>query len=135
MAFASAVSVLLANAGVDAHDMDEIIVVYVGGTTIFKTLSLICFSVRFREEIETPFSRGTVVGGGIGDPTTILARGFAFQAVLISSINDSEAELREAFSCETKMNEVKATTRTLGVLFPSNSQEGEELGGSWIPVI
>ena len=75
------------------------------------------------------------MGGGIGDPTTILARGSAFQAVLISSINDSEAELREAFSRETKMNEVKATTRTLGVIFPNNSQEGEELGGSWIPVI
>ena len=33
------------------------------------------------------------------------------------------------------MNEVKATTRTLGVLFPNNSQEGKEVGGTWIPVI
>jgi len=33
------------------------------------------------------------------------------------------------------MNEVKATTRTLGVLFPNNSQEGKEVGGTWISVI
>ena len=30
---------------------------------------------------------------------------------------------------------MKATTRTLGVLFPNNSQEGNEVGGIWIPVI
>ena len=134
LAVASAVSALLADAGVDAHNVDEI--VYVGGTTCLPGLdACICVSGGFREEIETPFSRGTVVGGGIGDPTTILARGSAFQAALISSINDSEAELREAFSRETKMNEVKATTRTLGVLSPNNSQEGKEVGGTWIPVI
>ena len=134
IAVASAVSALLADAGVDAHNIDEI--VYVGGTTCLPGLDdCICLSGGFREEIETPFSRGTVVGGGIGDPTTILARGSAFQAALISSINDSEAELREAFTRETKMNEVKATTRTLGVLFPNNSQEGKEVGGTWIPVI
>ena len=134
IAVASAVSALLADAGVDAHNIDEI--VYVGGTTCLPGLDdCICLSGGFREEIETPFSRGTVVGGGIGDPTTILARGCAFQAALISSIKDSEAELREAFCRETKMNEVKATTRTLGVLFPNNSQEDKEVGGTWIPVI
>ena len=47
----------------------------------------------------------------MGDPTTILARGSAFQVTHISSITDNEAELREAFSRETKINEVKATTR------------------------
>jgi heat shock protein 1/8 len=134
LAVASAVSALLADAGVDAHNVDEI--VYVGGTTCLPGLDdCICLSGGFREEIETPFSRGTVVGGCIGDPTTILARGCAFQAALISSISDSEAELRDAFSHETKMNEVKATTRTLGVLFPNNSKEGKEVGGTWIPVI
>ena len=134
IAAAAAVSALLADAGVDAHNVDEI--VYVGGTTCLPGLDeCICLSGGFREEIETPFSRGTVVGGGIGDPTTILARGAAFQAALISSIDDSEAELREAFSRETKMNEVKATTRTLGVLFPNKSEEGKEVGGTWIPVI
>ena len=134
IAVASAVSALLADADVDAHNVDEI--VYVGGTTCLPGLDdCICLSGGFSEDIETPFSRGTVVGGGVGDPTTILARGCAFQAALISSINDSEAELREAFSRETKMNEVKATTRTLGVLFPNNSEEGKEVGGTWIPVI
>ena len=131
---ASAVRALLADAGVDAHDVDEI--VYVGGTTCLPGLDeCLCLSGGFREDIETPFSRGTVVGGGIGDPTTILARGCALQAALISSINDNEAELREAFTRETKMNQVKATTRTLGVLFPNNSKEGKEVGGTWIPVI
>ena len=43
----------------------------------------------------------TVVGGGIGDPTTILALGCAFRAAL----SDGEAEFREAFSRETKMIE------------------------------
>ena len=33
------------------------------------------------------------------------------------------------------MNEVKATTRTLGVLFPNNLQEGKEVGGTLIPGI
>ena len=65
----------------------------------------------------------------------ILARGCAFQVALISSISDSEAELREPFSREIKMNEVKATTPALGVLFPNNSQEGNEVGGTWIQVI
>ena len=56
-------SAVLTDAGVDAHDVDEVLIVYVGGTTILTTLSLICFSVRFREEIETPLSRGAVEGG------------------------------------------------------------------------
>ena len=50
----------------------------------------------FWEEIETPFSCGTVVGGGIHDLTTISARWSAFQPALISYFTDSEAELREA---------------------------------------
>jgi len=62
----------------------------------------------FSEDIERPFSHGTVVGGGVSDPMTIYARGCAFQAALISSINDSGVELREAFTRETKMNKVKA---------------------------
>ena len=77
LAIASAVSALLADAGVDAHNIDQI--VYVGGTTCLPGLDdCICLSGGFREEIETPFSRGTVIGGGIGDPTTILAHGSWF---------------------------------------------------------
>ena len=55
-----------------------------------------------------PFSCRTVVKGDIGDPTTILPCGSAFQATLIPFITDNEAELRENFSRETKM---KATMR------------------------
>ena len=77
LAIASAVSALLADAGVDAHNIGQI--VYVGGTTCLPGLDdCICLSGGFREEIETPFSRGTVIGGGIGDPTTILAHGSWF---------------------------------------------------------
>jgi heat shock protein 1/8 len=68
-------------------------IVYMGGTMCLPGLDddCICLSGGFRGKIETPFSRGTVVGGGIGDPITILARGLALQAGLtISSINDSD---------------------------------------------
>jgi heat shock protein 1/8 len=89
------VSALLADAGVDAHNIDEII--YVDGTTCLSGLDdCICLNGKFREEI--------------GDPTTILAIGCALQVALSLSIRDSEAE---AFSREVKMNEVKATTLTL----------------------
>ena len=57
------------------------------------------------QEIEAPFSRGTVVGAGIGDPTTILARGSTFHAWLLSYI----AIMR------LRHDEDKATTHTLGV--------------------
>ena len=49
----------------------------------------------------------TVVRGGIGDPTTILALRCAFRAAL----SDGEAEFREAISRETKMIE-EARSRT-----------------------
>ena len=55
-------SALLDDAGVDAHNTDEI--VFVGGTTFLPGLDdYICLSGGLREEIETPvtFSRGTVV--------------------------------------------------------------------------
>ena len=113
LAVASAVS-LLADAGADAHNIDEIVyIVHVSGTTCLLSLKgCICLSGGFREENETPFSRGTVVGGSNGDPATILARGFAFQSALISPISDIEAELRERFSRETKM---KANTVHLSI--------------------
>ena len=70
-------SELLADLGVDAHNIDEI--VYVGGTTCLPDLDdSTCLRGGFREDIETLFSRGTVVGGSIGDPTMILALGCAF---------------------------------------------------------
>ena len=35
---------------------------------------LISTTLWFRVEMETPFSHGTVAGGGIGDPRTIFTR-------------------------------------------------------------
>ena len=73
------------------------------GATCLPGLDECGFSGGFREEIEKPSSRGTVVGGGIGDTKTILARGSVFQAALISSISGSEAELRETFRVFVKV--------------------------------
>jgi len=134
-AVADSIVALLASAAVDAHEVDEI--VYVGGTTCLPGLDeRICLGAGFNEEIETPFSRGTVVGGGVGDPTTILARGCAAQAALISSISE-DAELREAFTRDTKANHVRATTRTLGVLLPDPAAEkiDNKPWGVWVPVV
>ena len=134
-AVADSIIALLASAAVDAHEVDEI--VYVGGTTCLPGLDeRICLGAGFNEEIETPFSRGTVVGGGVGDPTTILARGCAAQAALISSISE-DAELREAFTRDTKANHVRAITRTLGVLLPDPAAEkiDNKPWGLWVPVV
>lgn len=127
-----AIMSLLQSANVDSHDIDEI--VYVGGSACLPGLDEhILLAGGFREDIETPFSRGTVVGGGIGDPTTILARGCALQAHLISSITDEE--LGGAFGKNSKAGEVPAVTRTLGVLLPSSDGDSTELGGTWIPIV
>jgi hypothetical protein len=81
LAVTSAVRALLADAAVDSHK-DEI--VYMGGTMcVYGLDDYICLSGGFRGKSK-PFSRGTFVGGGIGDPITILARGLALQAALIS---------------------------------------------------
>ena len=65
-------SALLADAGVDAHNIDESFL------WVEQRDDCICLSGGFKEKNETPFSRWTV--GYLGDPTTILAHGCAFQA-------------------------------------------------------
>jgi heat shock 70kDa protein 1/2/6/8 len=140
-AVSSAVLKLLEGAAIDAHDVDEI--VYVGGSTCLPGLDeQVVVAGGFREDVETPFMRGTIVGGGVGDPTTVLARGCALQAALVSSIsNDGEnGELLKAFRRreqqeDTHINEVRATSRTIGILFPDPSADDKELGGTWIPVV
>ena len=83
LAIATAVSGLSTDAGVDAHKIDEII--HLGGSACLPDLDeCFCLSGEFRDDIEIPFSSGTVGEGGIIDPTTILARGSAFGAVIIS---------------------------------------------------
>ncbi|KAF5309562.1 hypothetical protein D9619_012400 [Psilocybe cf. subviscida] len=134
----TAITSLLENAAVDPHDVDE--VVYVGGTGALPGLDdRVSLAVGLREDVETPFARGTVTGGGVGDPTTILARGCAVQASLIESLAVSEAPedkaLLEAFAPGHKAREVRATTRTIGALFPDASKENKEVGGTWVPVV
>ncbi|KAF9473533.1 actin-like ATPase domain-containing protein [Pholiota conissans] len=129
---AAEITALLASAAIDPHDVDE--VVYIGGTGCLPGLdNRLCTEVGLREDVETPFARGTIVGGGLGDPTTILARGCATQAALIDSIQ--EEELRAAFGRGHEAREVKATTKTIGVLFPNSLEENKEVGGTWIPVV
>jgi heat shock protein 1/8 len=60
-------------------------VMYAGGSACLSGLDA-ALSVHLCEDSTTPFITGTVAGGGIGDPTTILARGAALQARLLAEI-------------------------------------------------
>ena len=97
-------SVLLDDAGVDAHNINEI--VYVCGTTCLPGLDdCICLSDgEFREEIETPFSHGTAVEGRM-----VIQQRFLLLDVLsrvrLCYLSAVEAELREAFSRETMIED------------------------------
>ncbi|TEB22378.1 actin-like ATPase domain-containing protein [Coprinellus micaceus] len=138
---------LLASAGVDAKEVDEI--VYVGGTGSLPGLDeRVQVSAGFGEdEVVTPFTRGIVQGGGIGDPTTILARGAAAQAALIVSLpakgTTEDKELHDAIlgAEAEQVRKVQATTRTLGVLFPiseeaaAENQQWKDLGGVFVPIV
>ena len=127
---------LISSTSLDPHDLDEI--VYIGGTTCLPGLDeRLQLEVGFRQDVETPFSRGTVVGGGVGDPTTVIARGCAMQAVLLDSIGGTteEDELKACFERGSKAGEVKATTKTIGILFPNDLDENKEMGGTWIPIV
>lgn len=133
---AKEILLMISSTSLDAHDIDE--VVYIGGTACLPGLDeRLHLEVGFRQDIETPFSRGTVVGGGVGDPTTVIARGCAMQAVLLDSIGGSseEDELKACFERDSKAGEVKATTKTIGILFPNELKENREMGGTWIPII
>lgn len=133
---ANEIKSLLSSAAIDSHDVDEI--VYIGGTSCLPGLDeRLQLIVGFREDVETPFARGTVVGGGVGDPTTILARGCAMQAILLNSLGGSheDNELKAAFESGSKAAEVKALTKTIGILFPDDLDEHKEVGGTWIPIV
>ncbi|KAG6901663.1 hypothetical protein C0995_009444 [Termitomyces sp. Mi166 len=106
-------SIKTSSAQVDPHHVDEI--VYVEGSASLPGLDeTLKSTVGFHEEIETPFARGTVVGGGVGDPTTVLARGCAVQGALLVSIPNDEQhqELRAAYERGSKSNQVQATSQT-----------------------
>jgi heat shock 70kDa protein 1/2/6/8 len=123
-------SELLQSAGLDWIHVDE--VVYAGGSACLPGLDA-ALEGHLREDAITPFVTGTVAGGGIGDPTTVLARGAALQARLLADINGEDERVRKAFERLSEMADVKATARTIGVLFPEAAKEGGDgLGGQWI---
>ena len=125
-------SELLQQAGLDWVQVDE--VVYAGGSACLSGLDA-ALAVRLGEDANTPFVTGAVAGGGIGDPTTILARGAALQARLLAEIaggtSVEDERVRKAFERGSELIGVKATTRTIGVLFPEAAESGG-LGGQWI---
>jgi len=116
---------LVADAGLDLYDVDEI--VYAGGTGCLPGLDETVLGVGFNEEtVVTPFSAGTAVGGGASDPTMILAKGAVLQAKLLAEISGDQ-DLLPAFSPGTELARVKSTSKTLGLSFPEG---GAEEGGS-----
>lgn len=123
---------LAESAEIDLYDIDEI--VYIGGSASLPGLDE-TLSQGFAESLITPFKAGTVVGGGVGDPTTVLARGCALQAhLLVLLAQESSKELLGAFDKESEMTSVAATSRTIGVLVPQEDVTGS-LGGIWIPLV
>ncbi|KAI0075721.1 actin-like ATPase domain-containing protein [Panus rudis PR-1116 ss-1] len=125
---------LVASAGLDLYDIDE--VVYVGGSASLPGLDE-TLAQGFSETVVTPFTSGTVVGGGIGDPTTILSRGAALQAKLLATLPESteeEKEVKKAFEYGSEWTKTKVTSKTIGLLFPEEG-ESSALGGQWIPAV
>ena len=122
---------LLQRAGMDWIQVDE--VVYAGGSACLPGLDA-ALAVRLHEDAATPFTTGTVAGGGIGDPTTLLARGAALQARLLGEIeNGADERIRKAFERGNELVGVRVTGRTIGVLFPETAGEGTQgLGGRWV---
>ncbi|KAH8091341.1 actin-like ATPase domain-containing protein [Cristinia sonorae] len=125
---------LVARAGLDLFDVDEI--VYVGGSASLPGLDE-TLAGGFSETVVTPFTAGTVVGGGVGDPTTILARGCALQASLLANLpetTEEEREVKSAFASGSNWTKASATGKTIGMLFPEDGAEGA-LGGQWVPAL
>ncbi|OSD05568.1 actin-like ATPase domain-containing protein [Trametes coccinea BRFM310] len=126
---------LVSAAGLDLYDVDEI--VYVGGSASLPGLDE-SLTLGFAESVVTPFKQGTVVGGGAGDPTTILSRGAALQAKILIQLGESteeEREVKASFTHGHQYTQAKATSKTIGLLFPEENAGEGSLGGQWIPVV
>lgn len=124
---------LVEAAGLDLYDIDE--VVYVGGSASLPGLDN-ALAQGLSEDVVTPFVVGTVVGGGVGDPTTLLSRGCALQAKLLVSLpenTDEEKDVKKAFASGSQWTDAKFTTKTIGMLFPEDAESS--LGGQWIPAV
>jgi molecular chaperone DnaK (HSP70) len=123
---------LLQCAEMDWIQVDE--VVYVGGSACLPGLDA-ALAVHLHEDAVSPFAVGTVSGGGIGDPTTMLARGAALQARLLADIGGApsvDERIRKAFERGSELVDVKTTRRTIGVLFPEATAGENGLGGTWV---
>ena len=126
-AVTSKVRELLASAGVNGQYVDEI--VYVGGTTCLPGLNEhLCLEGGFAESVTTPFSAGTIAGGGVGDPTEILARGCALQAEVLHSVRDEDSRTPADPECDSEWESVHTTSRMFRFV-PRSSDGGE---GTWI---
>ncbi|KAL5533456.1 SSZ1 [Sanghuangporus sanghuang] len=121
---------LLEGVGLEPLHVDEII--YVGGSASLPGLDETFFAKGFPESTITPFTAGTVIGGGIGDPTTLLARGAALQAQLLAEIANEDEQIHAAFRPESEHASVHATARTIGVILPEVDAGDEGLGGQWV---
>lgn len=125
---------VVAAAGLDLYEVDEI--VYVGGSASLPGLDE-SLAQGFPETLVTPFTAGTVVGGGVGDPTTILARGAVLQAKLLATLKEGteeEREVKESFHHTSAWTNAKATSKTIGLIFPEDNADNA-LGGQWVPVV
>lgn len=122
---------LVARAEMDLFDIDE--VVYIGGSACLPGLDE-TLSQGLAESVITPFKAGTVVGGGVGDPTTILARGCALQVQLLYTLSRQSADLHNVFNRGSELTSTTATSRTIGLLVPQEGAEGS-MGGVWMPLV
>ncbi|KAK1218414.1 Hsp70 protein that interacts with Zuo1p [Marasmius sp. AFHP31] len=118
--------------GVDTFLIDEI--VYTGSTASLPGLDEhLIPACGLKEDVVSPFAANTVVGGGIGDPSTLLARGAAVQAGVILETQEGqqgEAEKRVLKEGENGV-EAKVTSKGVGLLFPSEDDE-EQQGGTFV---
>ncbi|PAV23392.1 actin-like ATPase domain-containing [Pyrrhoderma noxium] len=103
---------LLASAGLEPLHVDEII--YVGGSASLPGLDEAFFAKGFSEDMITPFTAGTVIGGEI------------------AAEEDAHPELALAFKPESSHAQVHATAKAIGLILPSADAEAGELGGQWV---
>ncbi|KLO19688.1 actin-like ATPase domain-containing protein [Schizopora paradoxa] len=133
-AVVAAATRLLESVGFEPIHVDEII--YVGGSASLPGLDETFFTNGFPESVVTPFTEGSVLGGGSGDPTSLLARGCALQAKVLAGIPADQVEIREAFKRGSEHASVHATSKTLGIILPEDVSEGDakagDLGGQWV---
>jgi heat shock protein 1/8 len=81
----SVASALLAGAGADWLHVDEFM--YAGSTVYLPGLQE-TLAAKYADGTHTPFSAGTITGGGTGDPMTGVARGCVLQVGLLVQLND-----------------------------------------------